>query len=74
MYLQAVWQLSDRLLQEESHEQEVELGHVGVFRQQRLQDGKAREVAGVSVDLTHCGPAAGTATHVEACRGQLREE
>lgn len=31
MYLQAVWELDDRLLQEESHEQEVEFRYVGVF-------------------------------------------
>lgn len=68
MYLQAVWQLSHRLLQEERHEQEVELGHVGVLGQQRLQDGQAGEVARVPVDLSHRGAPASTATHVEACK------
>lgn len=33
MYLQALGQLSDRLLQEERHEQKVKLRHVGVFGQ-----------------------------------------
>ncbi len=33
MYLQAVWQLSDGLLQEQCHEQEVQLRHIGVFGQ-----------------------------------------
>ena len=66
MYLQAVWQLGDRLLEEERHQQEVELGHVGVFGQQRLQHGEPWEVAGVPVDLPHCGAPAGAAAHVEA--------
>ena len=52
MYLQAVWQLGDGLLQEQRHEQEVELGHVGVFGQQRLQNREPWEVAGVPVDLS----------------------
>lgn len=66
MYLQAVWQLGDRLLQEQSHEQEVELGHVGVFGQQRLQHRESWEVAGVPVDLSQRGATAGVAAHVEA--------
>lgn len=66
MYLEAVRQLGDRLLQEESHEQEVELRHVGVFGQQRLQDRESWEVAGVAVDLSQCGAAASTAAHIEA--------
>lgn len=37
MNLQAVWQLSHRLLQEECHEQEVELWDIGVFGQQCLE-------------------------------------
>lgn len=69
MYLQAVRQHVDRLLQEERHQQEVQLGHVGVFGQQSLQDGEAREVTGIPVDLSQGGAAPGTATHVEACRG-----
>ena len=69
MYLQAVRQLCDGLLQEQSHQQEVELRHVGVFGQQRLQHGEAREVARVPVDLSHRGAAAGAAAaHVEAWR------
>lgn len=51
MYLEAVWQLCDGLLQEQGHQQEVELGDVGVFRQQRLQNREPWEMAGVSVDL-----------------------
>lgn len=66
MYLQAVWQLSDRLLQEECHEQEVELRHIGVFRQERLQHRESWEVAGIPVDLSHRGASASTAAHVEA--------
>lgn len=66
MYLQAVWQLGDGLLQEQCHEQEVELRHVGVFGQQRLQHGESWEVASVPVDLTQCGAPTGTAAHVEA--------
>lgn len=66
MYLQAVWQLSDRLLQEEGHEQEVKLRHIGVFGQQRLQHREPWEVAGVAVDLSHRGASTGTAAHAEA--------
>ncbi len=66
MYLQAVWQLSDRLLQEQRHEQEVELRHVGVFGQQGLQHRESWEVASVPVDLSHCGAPTSTAAHVEA--------
>lgn len=66
MYLQAVWQLSDRLLQEESHKQEVELRNIRVFGQQRLQNRETWEMAGVLVDLPHCGPSTGTAADVEA--------
>lgn len=66
MYLQAVWQLGDWLLQEQRHEQEVELRHVGVFRQQCLHYRESWEVASVPVDLPHCGAPAGTAAHVEA--------
>lgn len=74
MYLQAVWQLSHRLLQEQSHEQEVELGHVGVLGQQRLKDRQSGEVARVPVDLSHCGAPACTAAHVEACKeGKIEE-
>lgn len=68
MYLQAVWQLGHRLLQEQRHEQEVELGHVGVLGQQRLEDRQAGEVARVPVDLSHRGASASTAAHVEACK------
>lgn len=68
MYLQAVRQLGDGLLQEQGHEQEVQLGNVGVFGKQRLQDGESREVAGVPVDLSDGGASAGAATHVEAWR------
>lgn len=71
MYLQAVWQLSNRLLQEQRHEQEVELRHVGVFGQQCLQHRESWEVASVSVDLSHCGAPTSTATHVEAWKGGL---
>lgn len=53
MYLQAVWQLGDGLLQEERHEQEVQLGYVGVFGQQSLQNRESWEMAGVPVDLSH---------------------
>lgn len=66
MYLQAVWQLGDRLLQEESHEQEVQLGHICMFRQQRLQDRESWEVAGFPVDLSQRGAAASAASHIEA--------
>lgn len=66
MHLQAVRQLGDGLLQEQRHEQEVELRHVGVFGQQRLQHGQAGEVARVPVDLPHRGAPASTAAHVEA--------
>lgn len=68
MYLQAVRQLGHRLLQEQRHEQEVELGHVGVFGQQRLQHREPREVARVPVDLPQRGAAAGAAAHVETWR------
>lgn len=68
MYLQAVWQLGDGLLQEQSHEQEVQLRHVGVFGQQSLQHRESWEVASVPVDLSHRGAPAGTAAHVEAYR------
>lgn len=66
MYLQAVWELDDRLLQEESHEQEVEFGYVGMFGQQCLQNRESWEMASVPVDLPQCGAPAGTATHVES--------
>lgn len=66
MYLQAVWQLDDGLLQEERHEQEVELRHVGVFGQQCLHHRESREVASVPVDLPQCGAPTGTAAHIEA--------
>lgn len=65
MYLQAVWQLRHRLLQEQCHKQEVELRHIGVFGQQCLQHRQPWEVASVPVDLSHCGAPAGTAAHVE---------
>lgn len=65
MYLQALGQLADRLLQEESHDQEVELGHVGVLGQKRLHDGEAGEVARVAVDLAQRGAPARIAAHVE---------
>lgn len=68
MYLQAVWQLGHRLLQEQRHEQEVELGHVSVLGQQRLEDRQAGEVARVPVDLSHRGASASTAAHVKACK------
>lgn len=70
MYLQPVWQLRDRLLQEERHEQEVQLGHVGVFGQQGLQHRESWEVASVPVDLPNGGSPSSTATHVEAWRRQ----
>lgn len=66
MYLQAVWQLSDRLLQEEGHQQEIELRNICVFGQQSLQNREPWKMAGVLVDLSHCGTSTGTATHVEA--------
>lgn len=66
MYLQAVWQIGDRLLQEQRHQQEVELRHVGVFGQQCLQHRESWEVASVPVDLSHRGATAGTAAHIEA--------
>lgn len=66
MYLQAVRQLGDGLLQKKSHQQEVELRHVGVFGKQRLQHWKPWEMAGIAVDLAQRGPAACTAAHVEA--------
>ena len=65
MYLQAVRQLGDGLLQEQSHEQEVELGHVGVFGQQSLHHRESWEVAGVSVDLSQSGASASPSPHVE---------
>lgn len=65
MYLQAVWQLSHRLLQEQCHQQKVELRHIGVFGQQCLQHRQSWEVASVPVDLSQCGAPAGTAAHVE---------
>lgn len=36
MYVQTVWQLRNRLLQEQGHEQEVKLWHICVFGQQSL--------------------------------------
>lgn len=66
MYLQAVWQLCDRLLQEQRHEQEVELWHVGVFGQQCLQHRESWEVASIPVDLSQSGAPTSTAAHVEA--------
>lgn len=66
MYLQAVWQLGDRLLQEKRHEQEVKLGYIGVFGQQSLQDRESWEMAGVPVDLSHCRAPSSTAAHIEA--------
>lgn len=53
MYLQAVWQFGHRLLQEQRHEQEVQLWHVGVFWQQCLENRESWEVASVPVDLSH---------------------
>lgn len=69
MYLQAVWQLGDGLLQEKSHEQEVKLGDVGVFGQQSLQNRESWEMAGVPVDLPHRGAPTSAAAHVEAWTG-----
>lgn len=69
MYLQAVRQLGDGLLQEQRHEQEVELRHVGVFGQQRLQHRQPGEVARLPVDLPQRGAPPGAAAHVEACGG-----
>lgn len=74
MYLQAVWQLSHRLLQEQCHEQEVELGHVGVLGQQRLEDRQAGEVARIPVDLSHRGAPACTAAHVKACKKRKKKK
>lgn len=65
MYLQALGQFSDGLLQEECHEQEVKLRHIGVFGQQRLQHRESWEMAGVAVYLAYGGPAACAATHVK---------
>lgn len=65
MYLEAVRQLCDWLLQEEGHEQEVELGHIGVLGQQGLQHGEPWEVARVTVDLAQGGATACAAAHVE---------
>lgn len=66
MYLQALRQLSDRLLQEECHEQEIKLRHIGVFGQQGLQHRESWEMTGVAVYLAYSGPAACTATHIKA--------
>lgn len=66
MYLQAVWQLGHRLLQEQCHEQEVKLWHIIVFRQQCLQHRKSWEVASIPVYLSHDGASTSTAAHVEA--------
>lgn len=65
MYLQAVWQFGDWLLQEESHEQEVELRHVGMFGQQCLQHRESWEVAGITVDLSQSGASTSTAANIE---------
>lgn len=65
MYLQALGQLSDGLLQKERHKQEVKLRHVGVFGQQRLQHRESWEMTGVAVYLAYCRPAACTAAHVK---------
>lgn len=65
MYLQAVRQVCDWLLQEEGHEEEVDLWHVGVFGQQCLQYRESWEMAGISVDFTHCGPAPCATTHIK---------
>lgn len=65
MYLQALGQLSDRLLQEKSHEQEVKLRHIGVLGQQGLQHRKSWEVTCVAVYFTYSGPATRTATHIK---------
>lgn len=54
MYLQAVWQLSNGLLQEQRHQQEVELWHISVFGQQCLEHRESWEVASIPVDLSHC--------------------
>lgn len=67
MYLQAVWQLRDWLLQEQRHQQEVELWNVSVFGQQRLQHWESWEVTGIPVDFSQCGASAGTASHIETC-------
>lgn len=66
MYLQALRQLSDGLLQEQSHEQEVKLGYIGVLGKQRLQHRESWEVTCVTVYLTYSGPATCTASHVKA--------
>ena len=68
--LEAVGHLGDGLLQEQGHQQEVDLGDVGVFGQQGLQDGGAGEVARVPVDLPQRGTPAGTPAHVETWRRQ----
>lgn len=65
MYLQALRELSDRLLQEEGHEQKVKLRHIGVLGQQCLQHRESWEVTCVAVYLAYSGPAACTATYVK---------
>lgn len=52
MYLQTLRQLCDWLLEEESHEHEVNFWDVGVFGQQSLQYRKSWEMTGISVDFT----------------------
>lgn len=70
MNLQAVWQLSHRLLQEECHEQEVELWDIGVFGQQCLEHRESWEVASFPIDLSNCGASPSAAAHIEAYRGE----
>ena len=41
----------DGLTQQYGHEQQVDLGHLGVFRQQPLQHGEAWHLADLTVDV-----------------------
>lgn len=66
MYVQTVWKLSHRLLQEQRHQQKVKLGHVRMFGQQSLEHRKPWEVAGFPVDLSYRGASASTATDIKA--------
>lgn len=68
--LQVFRQFSDWLLQEKGHEEEIECRHVGVLWEKGLQDGEAREVTSIPVNLPHRRSAASTAANVEPYDGK----
>lgn len=65
MYLQVLGVLRNGLLQEERHQQEVQLGHIGVLGEKGLENGEPWEMAGLPVDFAERGPAACVPAHVE---------